>query len=46
MFLTPEQAAAYLAVSPDTVREWARTGKIRAHRFGKLWRFRQEELTS
>src|SRR6478609_5606504 len=44
MYLTPEQAAAYLAVSADTVREWAREGKIPAHKFGRLWRFREEEL--
>src|SRR6478609_1208477 len=44
MYLTPEQAAAYLAVSADTVREWAREGTIPAHKFGRLWRFREEEL--
>lgn len=44
MILTPEQAADLLQVSPDTVREWARLGKIPARRFGRLWRFDAEEL--
>jgi excisionase family DNA binding protein len=44
MFMTPEAAAAFLGVTPDTIREWARAGKIPAHKFGRLWRFKEEEL--
>lgn len=44
MFLTVEQAAIQLGVSPCTVREWAKAGKIPARRFGRLWRFDENEI--
>jgi excisionase family DNA binding protein len=43
-FLTPEAAAAILGVKPDTVRTWAKAGKIPARRVGRLWRFVEDEL--
>jgi excisionase family DNA binding protein len=42
--LTPEAAAALLKVTPDTIREWTRAGKIPAVRIGRLWRFSDEQL--
>ena len=38
-YLTADEAAAYLGVSAQTIRIWARTGKLPAQRYGKLWRF-------
>ena len=37
-------AADLLAVSPDTVREWARLGRVPAAKIGKAWRFSAEQL--
>lgn len=42
--LTVPQAAALLVVSPDTVREWAREGRIPGAKIGRDWRFLPEQL--
>ena len=41
-YLTAEEVAAKLGISPETVRRLARTGKLPAQRYGKLWRFDPE----
>jgi excisionase family DNA binding protein len=41
---TIEQAAAKLAHSPRTVREWLRTRKLRGVKTGREWRIREEDL--
>lgn len=41
---TPEGAAEALLVSPKTVREWLRTGKLRGVKLGRLWRVRERDL--
>ena len=40
-----EEAADYLSVNKDTIRNWIRkdTG-IPAHKIGKLWKFKKSEL--
>lgn len=40
-----EEAAQYLGVNKDTIRNWIKrdTG-IPAHRIGKLWKFKKSEL--
>lgn len=40
-----EDAANYLSVSKDTIRNWIKkdTG-IPAHKIGKLWKFKKSEL--
>jgi excisionase family DNA binding protein len=47
-WLTAAEAAQYLKISPRTVVEWARTGKIKGHVLSgaqrHTWRFRTEEL--
>jgi excisionase family DNA binding protein len=42
--LTPEDAAERLAVSPKTIRDWLRMGKLKGVRAGRLWRIREEDL--
>jgi len=42
--LNVEEAAELLRLSPYTVRELARTGKIPARKVGKEWRFSREAL--
>lgn len=42
--LTPEEAAARMAVSPKTVRDWLREGKLQGVKVSNLWRVRPEDL--
>lgn len=48
--LTVEETADYLSVTKDTVRLWARTGRLRAINIGSsgrpTWRFDPEYLTA
>lgn len=37
-------AAAWLQVDPETVRKWARSGRLRGVQLGKRWRFRGEDV--
>lgn len=40
-----EEAANYLDVNKDTIRNWIRKNKdIPAHKIGKLWKFKKSEL--
>ena len=41
---TPEGAAEALLVSPKTIREWLRTGKLKGVKLGRLWRVRERDL--
>lgn len=42
--ITPEDVAAYLAVSEAWVAEQARAGDIPALKLGRYWRFRRSEI--
>jgi excisionase family DNA binding protein len=42
--LDPNQVAAILNVSPKTVRDWLRAGKLQGVRAGKLWRVESAEV--
>lgn len=42
--LTPEEAAELLAVSPKSIREWLRLGKLKGVKAGRLWRIRERDL--
>lgn len=42
--LTVEQLADMLGVTPYTVRQWARDGKLPTLRLGKYWRFRESSI--
>src|SRR3990167_4335943 len=46
ILLTVPAAAELLAVSPDTVREWARRGRIPGVKIGRVWRFVGDQLCS
>jgi excisionase family DNA binding protein len=45
-YLTVSEAAAYLRVSPDAVRRWAREGHLKASKVGLAgqYRIRPEDL--
>jgi excisionase family DNA binding protein len=47
-FLRISEAAEYLGVSPNTLRNWERAGKIPAHRHpvNRYRLFRQQDLDS
>lgn len=40
-----EEAADYLSVNKDTIRNWIRKDNgVPAHKIGKLWKFKKSEL--
>lgn len=42
-----EEAAQYLGVNKDTIRNWIKKGnEIPAHKIGKLWKLKKSELDS
>lgn len=47
-WLTAIEAALYVKVKPRTILQWAREGKVPAHRLSGtrrcVWRFRKDEL--
>lgn len=38
------EAAQYLGVTKDSVRNWIKKTDIPAHKIGKLWKFKRSEL--
>ena len=43
-FLTVEEAARSLRVSADTVRRWLRAGRLRAVKFGQVYRIPESAI--
>jgi excisionase family DNA binding protein len=41
---TAEQVAAILQVSPKTVKDWLRAGKLTGCKIGRLWRVKPADL--
>lgn len=39
-----DEAAKYMDVTKDTVRNWIKKDAIPAHKIGKLWKFKRSEL--
>lgn len=39
-----EEAADYMDVTKDTVRNWIKRTDIPAHKIGKLWKFKKSEI--
>ncbi len=39
-----EEAANYLGVTKETIRNWIKKTNIPAHKIGKLWKFKASEL--
>ena len=42
--LTAEQAAAILQLSPKTVKDWLRAGKLTGCKIGRFWRVKAADL--
>ena len=43
-WLSVDEIATYLGIKPDTVYRWISEKKMPAHRMGRLWKFRKEEV--
>lgn len=43
-WLSVEEIAEYLGVSKDTVYVWISKRKMPAHRIGRLWKFKADEV--
>jgi len=43
-WLSVEEIAAYLGVKRDTVYKWIDRRQMPAHKVGRLWKFRKEEV--
>ncbi len=43
-WLSVEEMATYLGVSKDTVYNWINKKKMPAHKIGRLWKFKKEQV--
>ena len=38
------EAAVYIGVSKDTIRNWIKNSQMPAHKVGRLWKFKKFEI--
>ena len=43
-WLSVDEIGAYLGIKRDTVYKWIAEKQMPAHRMGRLWKFRKEEV--
>ncbi len=43
-WLSVDEITAYLGIKRDTVYKWISEKQMPAHRMGRLWKFRKEEV--
>ena len=43
-WLSVEEIAAYLGINRDTVYKWIIRKNMPAHKLGRLWKFRRDEV--
>lgn len=43
-WISVTEAALFLGVTKDTIRNWIKKTDIPAHKIGKLWKFKRSEL--
>jgi len=43
-WLSVDEIAAYLGIKRDTVYKWIGEKQMPAHRMGRLWKFRRDEV--
>ena len=43
-WLSVDQVAVYLGVKRDTIFKWIARKKMPAHKVGRLWKFREQEI--
>jgi excisionase family DNA binding protein len=42
--LKVEQAATILQLTPKTIKEWLRAGKLTGYKIGRVWRVKEADL--
>jgi excisionase family DNA binding protein len=42
--LTTEQAAAIFQLTPKTIKDWLRAGKLTGYKIGRVWRVTEADL--
>ncbi|MEW5806137.1 MAG: helix-turn-helix domain-containing protein [Acidobacteriota bacterium] len=45
-WLSVSEIAAYLGIKQDTIYKWIPEKRMPAHRIGRLWKFRKDEIDS
>jgi excisionase family DNA binding protein len=45
-YISVDEVAAYLNINKGTVYRWIKTRQLPAHRVGRLWRFRLDEINN
>jgi len=45
-WLSVDEIAVYLGIKNDTVYKWISRKRMPAHKVGRLWKFRREEVDS
>jgi len=45
-WLSVEEIAEYLGINRDTVYKWIERKEMPAHKLGRLWKFRKEEVNA
>jgi excisionase family DNA binding protein len=43
-YLSVEEISGYLGVKPDTIYKWIDRRDLPAHKVGRLWKFRKNEI--
>jgi excisionase family DNA binding protein len=43
-WLSVDEIAAYLGIKRDTIYKWIDEKSLPAHRLGRLWKFKKEEV--
>ena len=43
-WLSVDEIAAYIGIKRDTVYKWIANKRMPAHKVGRLWKFRKEEV--
>lgn len=43
-WLSLKEIAAYLGIKEDTVYKWINRRKMPAHKVGRLWKFKKDEI--
>ncbi len=43
-WLSVEEIAKYLGISNDTIYRWINRHRMPAHRMGRLWKFKKDEV--
>jgi excisionase family DNA binding protein len=43
-YVSPKRAAELTGMAEWTIRDWIRTGRLKAYKAGRMWRIKREDL--